>query len=98
MAIGSGGFSGKGFLQGSQTQLAFLPERHTDFVFSVLGKSLAFLAPWLCWGCSSILLIRVLTVALRHRSSFCGLVMTGIAALFFFHVMVNVGMSIGVHR
>ncbi len=96
VAIGSGGFSGKGFLQGSQTQLAFLPERHTDFVFSVLGEEFGFLGAVLVLGLFTVLLIRVLTVALRHRNNFCGLVMTGIASLLFFHVLVNVGMTIGV--
>jgi rod shape determining protein RodA len=95
VAIGSGGFWGKGYLEGTQTQLAFLPERHTDFIFSVLGEEWGFAGAGLVLLLFALLCIRGLLVGLGHRSSYCGLVMTGVVFLLFFHVLINVGMTVG---
>lgn len=95
VAIGSGGFWGKGYLEGTQTQLAFLPERHTDFIFSVLGEEWGFIGAIGVLLLFAVLCIRALIVGLGHRSSYCGLVMTGIVFLLFFHVLINVGMTLG---
>jgi rod shape determining protein RodA len=96
VAIGSGGLLGKGWMQGTQTQLAFLPERHTDFIFSVLAEEWGFLGAGLVLGLFTVLLIRALVVGLGHRNNYCGLVMTGLASILFFHVMVNAGMTMGI--
>jgi rod shape determining protein RodA len=96
VAIGSGGLWGKGYLEGSQTQLAFLPEHHTDFIFAVLAEEFGLLGAALLLLFYGALLLRALHVGLRHRSSFCGLAMTGFASLLFFHVLVNIGMTLGV--
>lgn len=95
VAIGSGGLWGKGYMEGTQTQLAFLPERHTDFIFSVLGEEWGLVGAAVLLALYGALLLRAITVGLKHRSSFCGLAMTGFAALLFFHVLVNVGMTLG---
>jgi rod shape determining protein RodA len=95
IAVGSGGFWGKGYLQGTQTQLQFLPEHTTDFVFSVLAEEWGFV------GCTVVLLLylflmyRLLRVVQRSHSLFAGLVTFGVAAYIFFHAMVNIGMVIG---
>ncbi len=95
IAVGSGGFWGKGYLQGTQTQLQFLPEHTTDFVFSVLAEEWGFV------GCTVVLLLylflmyRLLRVVQRSHSLFAGLVAFGVAAYIFFHAMVNIGMVIG---
>ncbi len=96
VALGSGGLWGKGYLEGSQTQLAFLPERHTDFIFSVLGEEQGFAGAALALALYTLIILRALVVGLRHRNGFCGLAMTGFAAILFFHVLVNVGMSVGI--
>ena len=96
VAIGSGGLWGKGYMAGGQTQLAFLPERHTDFIFSVLGEEWGFIGALVALALFGLLLTRTQVIALKHRNSYCGLVMTGFAAVLLFHVVVNVGMTIGI--
>jgi len=96
VAIGSGGMLGKGWMQGPQTQLAFLPERHTDFIFSVLAEEWGFVGASLVLALFTVLLVRALVVGLGHRNGYCGLVMTGLAAILFFHVLVNAGMTMGI--
>ncbi len=96
VAIGSGGVWGKGYMEGGQTQLSFLPERHTDFIFSVVGEEWGFAGALIVLSLFALLLTRTLVIALKHRNGFCGLVMTGFAALLLFHVVVNVGMTIGI--
>jgi rod shape determining protein RodA len=95
VAVGSGGFLGKGYLEGTQTQLSFLPERHTDFIFSVVGEEFGFVGASLVLGLFTLLVMRAVVVGLRHRNGYCALVMTGFASMIFFHVLVNVGMTIG---
>jgi rod shape determining protein RodA len=95
VAIGSGGFLGKGYLEGTQTQLSFLPERHTDFIFSVVGEEFGFLGATLVLAIFALLVMRALVVSFSHRSSYCALAMAGFAAMLFFHVFVNVGMTLG---
>jgi len=96
VAIGSGGMWGKGYMEGGQTQLAFLPERHTDFIFSVLGEEWGFVGALVVLGLFGLLLTRAMVIALKHRNGFCGLAMTGFAAMLLFHVVVNIGMTIGI--
>jgi rod shape determining protein RodA len=95
VAIGSGGLLGKGFLNGTQTNLSFLPEEHTDFIFSVLGEQFGFLG---CVGVLALylfLLHRILRVGSDMRNRFVSLVAVGVAAILGFHIIVNVSMTIG---
>jgi len=95
IAVGSGGFLGKGFLSGSQTQLAFLPEAHTDFVFPVLCEEWGFM------GSSFVLLLYLLMVTIGFRiacesiDTFSRLAASGIVILLGSHVVINVAMTIG---
>lgn len=94
IAIGSGGWTGKGFTQGSQKRLAFLPEQHTDFIFAVVGEELGFLGVAAALTLFLFLFLRVIRVATRASDSFSSLVAFGLAGSWFVHVIVNVGMTI----
>ncbi|MEI6738830.1 MAG: rod shape-determining protein RodA [Gemmatimonadaceae bacterium] len=94
VAIGSGGFLGKGFTLGSQKRLQFLPERHTDFIFSVVGEELGFLGVSFALALFLALFLRSTRVALRAPEPFPSLVAFGLVAAWFIHVMVNVGMTL----
>jgi len=95
IAIGSGRFFGKGFMQGTQSQLDFLPERHTDFIFSVLGEEWGFLGSLILFGLFFLLLTRFLTIADNTRDMFGKLVIVGITTILFFQFVVNIGMTFG---
>jgi rod shape determining protein RodA len=94
IAIGSGGFAGKGFTAGTQKRLAFLPAQHTDFIFSVVGEELGFIGVALALSLFLLLFLRVIRVATRARDSFATLVAAGILGSWLVHVMVNVGMTL----
>lgn len=96
VAIGSGGFFGKGWQRGSQTQLRFLPEQHTDFVFSVVGEEFGFLGVALVLGLFATLLIRALQIALQCKSRFSSLVVVSCVTVIGFHVLINTGMTVGI--
>ncbi|MEZ4754086.1 MAG: rod shape-determining protein RodA [Bdellovibrionota bacterium] len=96
IAVGSGGILGKGFMKGTQTQLEFLPEHTTDFVFSVLSEEWGFFGAIFVLALFFFLIFRILNVSLRSRDFFAALVVFGIAASLFFHIIVNVGMVIGI--
>lgn len=95
IAVGSGGVLGKGFLNGSQTRLDFLPEPHTDFIFSVLGEEFGL------WGSMVVVLLfcfifyRAVRIAARCRSKFASLVVMGAASVLLFQFFVNIGMALG---
>ena len=96
VAIGSGGWFGQGWLDGPQKRLAFLPEQHTDFIFAVVGEELGFagvLAVLLCFG---FIFWRLVRVAERSTDPFASLVPIGVFGSWFAHVLVNVGMTVGV--
>jgi rod shape determining protein RodA len=95
IAVGSGQIFGKGFLQGTQTQLEFLPERTTDFVFCVLAEEAGFAGSLFIIGLYAVFIYRLLRVALRSKEVFPALLSFGIAVMIFFHVLVNIGMVIG---
>ena len=95
VAIGSGGLLGRGFLQGTQKGLAFLPARHTDFIFSVVGEELGFLGALLLLALYAWLIVRGFQVAGRVRHPFAQLLAVGISSYLLFHVFVNVAMTIG---
>jgi len=94
VAIGSGGWFGKGFTQGTQKRLAFLPEQHTDFIFAVVGEELGFLGVTLALTLFLFLFLRTVRVASRANDSFSSLVAFGLAASWFVHVGENVGMTL----
>jgi len=96
VAIGSGGILGKGWLSGTQNILNFLPERHTDFIFSVIGEEWGFLGALFVLGLYAYLIKRALDIALNANHGYDKLVATGIATLLSFHIVVNVGMTMGI--
>lgn len=95
IAMGSGGVTGKGYLKGSQKALAFLPMRHTDFVFSVVGEELGLLGTLAVVVLYGVLLLRGIRVATEARNGFASLMVVGLVAAFFYHVAVNILMTIG---
>lgn len=95
VAIGSGGFLGKGFTLGSQKRLAFLPEQQTDFIFPVVGEELGFVGVTLALGLYAVLLLRTVRIAARGSTPFASLVAFGLTAAWFTHILVNIGMTVG---
>jgi rod shape determining protein RodA len=95
IAIGSGGLVGKGFLQGTQTKYNFVPEQSTDFIFCTVGEEWGFLGTTVVIGLFLFLLIRLVMIAERQRSVFCRVYGYSVASIIFFHVAINVGMTIG---
>jgi rod shape determining protein RodA len=94
VAIGSGGVFGKGWLQGTQKQLGFLPEQHTDFIFAVVGEELGFFGVMIALSLFLVLFLRVVRIAERATDSFSSLVAFGLLASWFMHVLVNIGMTL----
>jgi rod shape determining protein RodA len=95
IAIGSGGLTGKGFLQGTQTKYNFVPEQSTDFIFCTVGEEWGFLGSFTVVALFMILLIRLVILAERQRSRFSRIYGYGVISILFFHFMVNIGMTIG---
>jgi rod shape determining protein RodA len=96
VAIGSGGLWGKGFLEGTQKRLAFLPEQHTDFIFSVIGEELGFLGVAAVLVGFGLIFWRLVRVAERAPDPFASLIPFGLLGSWFAHVLVNTGMTVGV--
>ncbi len=96
VAIGSGGLWGKGWLEGPQKRLAFLPEQHTDFIFSVIGEELGFIGVVAVLVVFGLVFWRLIRIAERSRDPFASLVPIGILGSWFTHVLINVGMTVGV--
>ncbi len=95
IAIGSGGFSGKGFLQGTQTKLHFVPEQSTDFIFCTVGEEWGFLGSLGVVGLFVTLLIRLIQLAERQRSVFARVMGYSVFSVIFFHFAINIAMTIG---
>ena len=95
IAIGSGGFSGKGYMQGTMTKYNFVPEQHTDFIFCTIGEEFGFVGSFVLLSLYLTLLIRIILLAERQRSPFSRIYGYAIASIIFFHLMVNIGMTIG---
>jgi len=95
-AIGSGGWFGAGYLEGPQKRLAFLPEQQTDFIFAVVGEELGFVGVAVALCLFLLLFLRIVRIAQRSSDPFGGLVAFGLLASWFVHVLVNIGMTIGV--
>jgi rod shape determining protein RodA len=96
IAVGSGQMFGRGLAAGSQSQLNFLPSQHTDFIFAVLSEKLGFIGALLILTLFTLLIGRMIIVAHRSRDRFGMFVCVGVATLFIFHIMVNVGMNMGI--
>jgi rod shape determining protein RodA len=95
VAIGSGGLSGKGFTEGTQKAFDFLPEQHTDFIFSVIGEELGFLGTGFALALFAFILYRLVRMAEEVADPFAGLVIFGIFGAWLVHIFVNVGMTVG---
>lgn len=95
IAIGSGGFAGKGYLQGTQTKFDFVPEQSTDFIFCTVGEEWGFLGSAGVIFLFMFLLFRILVIAERQKSNFTRIYAYGVASIIFFHFVVNIGMTIG---
>jgi rod shape determining protein RodA len=95
IAIGSGRIFGKGILKATQTRYDFVPEQRTDFIFCTVGEGFGFAGSVVLLGLYLILLFRIVTVAERQRSTFTRCYAYGVAAVFFFHIAINVAMTIG---
>lgn len=96
IAIGSGGWFGRGYLQGPQKRLAYLPEQYTDFIFAVVGEELGFIGVAAAIALFLFLFLRVVRISERANDSFSSLVAFGLLGSWFTHVLENVGMTIGV--
>ncbi len=95
MAIGSGGFEGKGFLDGTLTKLRYVPEQTTDFIFCTVGEEHGFIGSTLVIGLFLALLLRLVNLAERQKSLFAQYYMYGIAGMLFIHFLLNIGMTMG---
>jgi rod shape determining protein RodA len=96
LAIGSGGFTGKGFLQGNQTQLRFIPEQWTDFIYCVIGEEFGFIGSLFVLILFLIIFIRLLNITNLAKDRFSVLVIVGILSLMFSHFAINIGMNVGI--
>ena len=94
--FGSGGFLGKGWLAGTQSQLNFLPENHTDFIFAVAGEEFGFIGTVFIICMYLIIIWRGIAIALDADDTFGMLLATGVTSMFMFHIMVNIGMTAGI--
>jgi rod shape determining protein RodA len=96
IAIGSGGLTGKGFLQGTQSHLSFLPEHQTDFIFAFLTEEFGFLGGGLVIGLFGLLISSIMFISITCKNMFLKLVSQGVANIIFCHVFINIGMVMGV--
>jgi rod shape determining protein RodA len=95
IAIGSGGFSGKGYLNGTQTKLHFVPEQSTDFIFCTVGEEWGFLGTTFVILLYVVFLLRMIVLAERQRSAFSRVFGYGFVSILFIHFLINIGMTIG---
>ena len=96
VAMGSGGFLGKGFLEGNQTQLRFIPEQWTDFIYCVIGEEFGFLGSIFLIAIFLVLFLRLLSLTSLAGDRFGRITIVGILALFFIHFSINIGMNLGI--
>lgn len=95
IAIGSGMFSGRGFMKGTQAQYGYIPEKESDFIFSVLAEELGFIGALLMLIAFVIMIYRLLIISKKSKNTFISLMVSGICAMFFVHIFENVAMTIG---
>ena len=96
IAIGSGGFAGKGFLNGTQTKLKYVPEQDTDFIFCTIGEEQGFIGSSIVLILFVIFILRLIYLAERQRTVFGRVYGYGVASVFLFHLIINIGMVIGI--
>jgi len=96
VAIGSGGLFGKGFMHGNQTQLQFIPEQWTDFIYCVVGEEFGFIGSIIVVGLFLFLFLRLLKIASAAKDEFLSLVLIGILSVYFIHFLINIGMTVGI--
>ncbi|MBU0488342.1 MAG: rod shape-determining protein RodA [Bacteroidetes bacterium] len=96
IAIGSGGFMGKGFLQGTQTKYDFVPEQSTDFIFCTIGEEWGFVGSTIVVFLFLWMMVRIIIISERQRSDFTRIYGYGLASILFFHFTINVGMALGI--
>jgi rod shape determining protein RodA len=96
IAIGSGKLWGKGYMRGTQTKYSFVPEQSTDFIFCTVGEEFGFAGSVVVLGLYLLLVLRIIYIAERQRSPFSRIYGYGVASIIFFHVVINVGMTIGI--
>lgn len=96
IAIGSGGFMGKGLLKGTQTRYDFVPEQRTDFIFCTIGEGFGFVGSLILLLLYLFMIFRIITIAEKQRSSFTRVYAYGVASVLFFHIFINIGMTIGI--
>jgi len=95
IAIGSGGLYGKGLLKGTQTRNGFVPEQRTDFIFCTIGEGFGFIGSFVLLGVYLLLILRIVAIAERQRSVFSRCYAYGVASVIFFHITINICMTIG---
>ena len=95
-AVGSGGWFGKGWLHGTQSHYRFLPQQSTDFIFSIIAEEWGFFGSLLVFMLFGVILIRGFVIMLNARDRFAALVCSGIIGMFGFHILVNIGMAMGI--
>ncbi|HEY9534003.1 MAG TPA: rod shape-determining protein RodA [Mucilaginibacter sp.] len=96
IAIGSGKLWGKGYMHGTQTKYSFVPEQSTDFIFCTVGEEFGFAGSVVVLGLYLLLVLRIIYIAERQRSPFSRIYGYGVASIIFFHVVINIGMTIGI--
>ena len=96
VAIGSGGLLGKGFLEGNQTQLQFIPEQWTDFIYCVIGEEFGFIGAIITIAIFTFLFLRILKIASGSKDEFLSLLSIGILSVYFAHFIINIGMVVGI--
>jgi rod shape determining protein RodA len=96
IAVGSGGMFGKGLLKGTQTRYDFVPEQSTDFIFCTIGEGFGFFGSLVLLGLYLFMLFRIVNIAERQRSAFARVYAYGVASVFFFHIFINIGMTLGI--
>ncbi len=96
VAIGSGGFWGKGLLHGTQSQLRFLPAQHTDFIFSVIGEELGFIGAFFVMSLFLVIILRGFSIAANAKNRFASILAVGVTTIFLYHAVVNMGMAMGI--
>jgi rod shape determining protein RodA len=95
IAIGSGGFIGKGLLKGTQTRYDFVPEQRTDFIFCTVGEGFGFAGSTVLLLLYLFMIMRIIQIAERQRSTFSRAYAYGVASILFFHILINIGMTLG---
>ncbi|WP_461487568.1 rod shape-determining protein RodA, partial [Pedobacter sp.] len=96
IAVGAGQLTGRGYLEGTQTKFGYVPAQSTDFIFSTIGEEWGFVGCFVVIGLYIFLLLRILNMAERQRSVFSRVYGYSIACILFFHVFINIGMTIGI--